>query len=170
MSNENTKIISYIIKKYGPIKGKKAFQKIFYFLTENGIPTGLTYSLYHYGPYSSKLDTLTEQFELNGAIKLIQKGIGYELIQGDKVDDILSENKDEKTKDIDFILDNLPLDNPLQLELLSTTHYAAKVQKEIYDETDIEEVVKEVKRIKKSKFTEDNIKWSYEYLQNLKWI
>ncbi|MEM5590710.1 hypothetical protein AAHH67_01300 [Niallia circulans] len=113
---------------------------------------------------------MTEQFELNGAIKLIQKGIGYELIQGDKVDEILSENKDEKTKDIDFILDNLPLDNPLQLELLSTTHYAAKVQKEIYDETDIEEVVKEVKRIKKSKFTEDNIKWSYEYLQNLKWI
>lgn len=166
-----TNLAAYVTSNFGPVKGKKAFQKVFYFLTECGVPTGLNYSLYHYGPYSSDLDYNTEQLELSGAIKVIPKGRGYEIIEGDKAQ-LLSNNVniENSSELINVILKELPLDNPMQLELLSTTHYAAKVQKEIYDETNVDEVVNEVINIKKTKFTKDEIEKAYHFLKERSWI
>ena len=158
-------LASYIIENYGAVRGKKAFQKIFYFLTEAQIPTGLNYTLYHYGPYSSELDYRTDQIQLAGAIEMVPKGKGYEIRSGSKTS-VLSKDSslDENKQDIDKILSKLPLDNPMKLELYSTTHYAAKVRKEIYDCINPEDIVEEVVRIKKDKFSKDEIREAYQFI------
>ncbi|AOY74705.1 hypothetical protein [Clostridium formicaceticum] len=159
-------LVAYVMDHCDTIKGKKAFQKIFYFLTEQDIPTGLSYSLYHYGPYSSDLDYKTELVEQSGAISINKVGQRYNLTKGDKVDFLLKNDLIAPYKDkIDYILDILPLDNPLQLELLSTTHYAAMVQKEIYNNVNPDSVIQEVKNIKKTKFKEKEIYEAYNYLK-----
>lgn len=53
---------------------------------------------------------------------------------------------------IDGIIEKIPINNPLKLELYSTTHYASNVIREIYNITDVGEVVNEVKSIKKINF------------------
>lgn len=163
--------VAYVVHNYGPIKGKKAFQKIFYFLTEMGIPTNLKYSLYHYGPYSSKLDTQSKALENLGAISMEKEGYGYRIIEGLLTDNYANSSDIELYKrEIDKIIQQIPINNPLKLELYSTTHYASNVIKEIYNISDVSEVVNEVKSIKKDKFSEDEIIQSYYYLKEIKFI
>ncbi|WP_414834568.1 hypothetical protein ACLBKW_00980 [Bacillus altitudinis] len=158
-------LASYIVENYGDISGKKAFQKIFYFLTEAEVPTGLNYTLYHYGPYSSQLDYGSAQMELAGAISVIPKGRGYEITLGAKSKEFSQEESLNEFKEvIDQVLSKLPLKNPLMLELYSTTHYAAKVLKDVYDNYEKNDVVDEVKRIKKDKFSVKQIEEAYEFL------
>lgn len=162
--NQNV-IASYIVENYGNISGKKAFQKIFYFLTEANVPTGLNYTLYHYGPYSSQLDYNSAQMELAGAISIIPKTRGYEITAGTKSGEFSQdESINEYKESIDGVLNKLPLKNPLMLELYSTTHYAAKVLKDIYDNYEKNDVVTEVKQIKKDKFSIKQIEEAYDFL------
>jgi uncharacterized protein YwgA len=158
-------LVSYVVESYGPIRGKKAFQKIFYFLTMAKIPTGLNYTLYHYGPYSSELDYKTDQIQLTGAIELVSIGMGYEIREGGQASELSKDpSLDQYREGIHKILDILPLDNPLKLELYSTTHYAAKVRKEIYDCLEEEDIVNEVIRIKKDKFSKEEIREAYKFI------
>lgn len=54
--NNLAAIGSYVaLRKQGEMDFK-AFQKVLYFITESGIPTGLLYSLHSNGQYSSRLD------------------------------------------------------------------------------------------------------------------
>ncbi|MCR1962859.1 hypothetical protein NSA28_04415 [Clostridium perfringens] len=163
--------VAYVIENYGPIKGKKAFQKIFYFLTEKGIPTNLKYSLYHYGPYSAELDVQSNYFETIGAISIFKEGTGY-LIEDGIFTEVYATSKEISmyTKKIDEIVKILPIQNPMKLELYSTIHYINNVIKEIYENNDIIELVSEVKNIKKDKFSEEDIIEAYEYLNKVKLI
>lgn len=54
--------------------GRVSFQKIAYFATEVGIPTGLTYSRGSYGPYSPDLKKLIARLVNNGLIEEEQFG------------------------------------------------------------------------------------------------
>lgn len=159
--------VAYVIQKYGPIKGKKVFQKIFYFLTEMGIPTKLRYSLYHYGPYSSELESKSSSFESSGAICINKEGVAYCITEA-MFTKAYANSKDINmyTKQIDDIITKLPIENPLKLELYSIVHYANKVVSKIYDIKDINAIVKEVESVKKSKFSKDEIIEAYEYLIN----
>ena len=67
---------------------------------------------------------------------------------------------------IDFLLENLP-EQPMVLELWSTTHYVADMLKTIYENTDEQEIVKEVVRLKKDKFSENQIREALKELQRL---
>lgn len=164
-------LVAYIVEKYGPIKGKKIFQKIFYFLTEMGIPTNLKYSLYHYGPYSSELDIKSNSLERKGAITIKKEGIKYVISEGIFTKDYAHSSEIEKyIKRIDEIVDKLPIRDAMKLELYSTTHYANNVIKEIYGDNCIDSIVLEVRSIKKNKFSEIDIKQAYEYLKTVGFI
>ncbi|MBC2579860.1 hypothetical protein [Clostridium sp. DJ247] len=162
-------LVAYVVQQCNTIKGKKAFQKIFYFLTEQGIPTGLDYTLYHYGPYSATLDHKIRFIEEHGAIKVLKIGNRYDITIGEMTNQLANDKYiNEYKKKIDAILDILPLDNPLKLELLSTTHYAVLLQKEIYDSNDVNLIVEEVKSIKNDKFSVKEIYDAYNYLKKYK--
>lgn len=159
-------LAAYVVHQCKTIKGKKAFQKIFYFLTEQGIPTGLEYQLYHYGPYSATLDNKTAIMQKDGAVKVLQIGNRYDITVGEMTDKMIEDVNLNKYKDkINRILKSLPLDNPLKLELLSTTHYAALVQREIYESDNVNLIVEEVISIKRDKFAEKEVEDAYRYLK-----
>lgn len=162
-------IVAKVMYNCNEIKGKKAFQKIFYFLTEAGVPTGLSYTLYHYGPYSAELDFQTDTLELNGIIEVNEYGMGYRITKGKKVDELLVSSSDYESI-IDDVLAKLPINDPMQLELLSTTHYVAKVQRDIYDIQNEDEIIKEVIKVKKDKFSEYRIREAYQKLVDDNWI
>lgn len=164
-------LIAYIILNYGPIKSKKAFQKIFYFLTEMGIPTNLKYSLYHYGPYSSDLESKSKELDTLDVICIEKLSKMYIISQGNFTEEKANSKELEKfTRDVDSIINKLPLDSPLKLELYSTTHYVNSVIKKIYSENSISAVVEEVKNIKQDKFTESEIIEAYNYLSEIRFI
>lgn len=165
-------LISYVVESYGPIKGKKAFQKIFYFLTEMGVDTKLNYSLYHYGPYSSKLDADSKMFEDIGAIAIDKEGYKFSIHDSILTKEYARVVKDdpELTDKVDSIIAKLPIENGLKLELYSTTHYAAKVIREIYCNDDINDVIEEVISIKKDKFKRNEIEKAYYYLKENEFI
>lgn len=160
--------VAYLIEKKKVIHGKKAFQKYMYFLDAVGVPTPLVFRMYHYGPYSSKLDYESDYLELVGAIKIEKNNdrYGYVIKAGHRVKEILDEEKQfiKIYKDkMDKIIDSLP-DDPRQLELWSTTHFVARTLQKYYDVFSKSKVAMEVKKIKKDKFTEQEIKHAYEQL------
>lgn len=159
-------LVAYVVDKYGPINGKKAFQKIFYFLTQMGIPTNLKYFLYHYGPYSSELDVESSTFENMGVINIERSGYGYKIFESDLTKKFSNSSEIIKFQnEVDKILSKIPISNPLKLELYSTTHYATKVIKDIYESDNINDVIQEVKNIKGKKFSEEEIRNAYNYLK-----
>ncbi len=167
--NNLASICSYVLLKKKELKGKKAFQKILYFITASGVPTGLNYSIYHYGPYSSKLDYSMDNLQLMGAITVEKQAYGYRIYLGDKSEAFVEKGTDviEKYQErIDYLLENLP-EEPMVLELWSTTHYVADMLKTIYENTDEQEIVNEVVRIKKDKFSENEIREALKELQRL---
>jgi hypothetical protein len=157
---------AYLTKKMGEIPGKKAFQKLMYFIDSQGVPTSLNFVIYHYGPYSSTLDYETEDLELRGAITINKTGNSYTIYPGKHVDEILDTNQEflnQYSDKIDYIAETLPK-TPLELELWSTTHFIAKSLDKYYGGATKEKVVHEVKKIKKDKFSEQQISEAFDAL------
>lgn len=60
MTNLNELIASIIKAGDGSIVGRIRIQKIFYLLEQLGMESGLSFSYYHYGPYSEDLSSAIE--------------------------------------------------------------------------------------------------------------
>ncbi|MCL6574950.1 MAG: hypothetical protein K6T64_02270 [Kyrpidia sp.] len=164
-------LAAYVTMRQGQIKGKKAFQKIFYFLTSSGIPTGLTFRIYHYGPYSSALDYEMDNIHMQGAITMEQEQNGrflaWTIQPGPQAQDMIAEDqivKEYKSK-IDDLLSILP-DDPKTLELWSTTHFVIVSKKRYGKNADPESVIKTVQEIKGDKFSLDEIRNAYDELMD----
>jgi hypothetical protein len=142
-------ICSYVLLKKNELQGFKSLQKILYFITASGVPTGLLYSLNSKGPYSSKLDYNIDNLELMGVLRIGKTDDKYRILPGDRAE-VLIENRRwliEKHREMmDSLLENLPED-PLELEFWAAVHYVVDVQKGIYGQMDESEIVKEVNRV-----------------------
>lgn len=165
-------ISAYVTAQKGTIYGKKAFQKIMYFITEKGVPTGLTYRIYHFGPYSSELDYQTDDLVMQGAIQVEQQGdlpVSTFLIKpGSMAEGIVNGEKSNLAPYvnlIDSVLSVLPKE-PKTLELWSTTHFVVQSKRKFGDEVTQESVVESVKDIKGDKFTVLEIQGAYKELLN----
>lgn len=62
--------------------GKTTFQKLAYFATAAGIPTGLRFERSTYGPYSSELDKITSRLVNNDLLEQAQLGQMVEMKVG----------------------------------------------------------------------------------------
>lgn len=159
-------LVSYLSVKKGTINGKKAFQKYMYFLNASGVPTPLNFRIHHFGPYSAELDYQTDNLELVGAIDISANRNGFVISPGKKALRIIEHDQDFITKYqtlIDHILNLLP-NEPRVLELWSTVHFVANSMNQYYGGAKKENVIKEVKRIKQDKFTENEISEAFDKL------
>lgn len=164
-------LVSYLVDKKGQVPGKKAFQKYMYFLDAKGVPTPLSFRIHHFGPYSSELDYATDNLEIEGAIAVLQNpgGNGFIIQPGKKNKEIIESGRNfiqEHQSKIEFILESLPNESRT-LELWSTTHFVANSMNKFYDGAEKANVIKEVKKIKKEKFTEIEISDAYDKLIEL---
>lgn len=165
-------LVAYLVEQKGTIPGKKAFQKYMYFLDAKGVPTPLSFRIHHFGPYSSELDYETDNLQIEGVLDVSPnaQGNGFTIKSGNRTKSIIEHHSDflrgHEAK-INFVLNALPNDSK-SLELWSTTHFVANSMNKFYGGADKENVVKEVKSIKKEKFTETEIEAAYDRLIELK--
>ncbi|WEK54558.1 MAG: hypothetical protein P0Y55_00305 [Candidatus Cohnella colombiensis] len=162
-------VVSYLACKKETIQGKKAFQKFMYFIDAKGVPTQLSFRIYHFGPYSSDLDYQTDNLELEGSISLGKTGEKFVIQPGDRFDEILTREVEfinQYSPVIDSVIELLP-DEPKVLELWSTTHFVANSMYKMYQKFDKGLVIDEVRKIKQDKFTMEQIDAAYDRLFEL---
>ncbi|MFI2858823.1 hypothetical protein ACH6EH_17090 [Paenibacillus sp. JSM ZJ436] len=162
-------IVSYLARKKETIQGKKAFQKFMYFIDAKGVPTQLSFRIYHFGPYSSDLDYQTDNLELEGSITISKSGEKFVIQPGDKYEEILIREEafiSQHSHIINSVIELLP-DEPKVLELWSTTHFVANSMFKMYQTFDKTKVIDEVKKIKQDKFSLEQIDAAYDKLFEL---
>ncbi|MCD6514677.1 MAG: hypothetical protein J7L07_07105 [Candidatus Odinarchaeota archaeon] len=171
-SLDDTSIVSYIVRKLGVVKGKKALQKIVYFVESAGAPLSYVFRWWFYGPFSRELDidinyliaedTFDYQISLGSTATLkIKKP--KELIEEKLVPD------ERVKKKIDYIL-NILKDltddfNPLKLELAASIHFIVN-NASTQEDKSINKVIEKIRIVKGNKFSKDEIREMYEKLKN----
>jgi O-acetyl-ADP-ribose deacetylase (regulator of RNase III)/uncharacterized protein YwgA len=110
--------------------GRTIFQKIAYFATESGIPTGLEHERGSYGPFAPNLKRLVTVLVNNGLIQEVQEGRMFAVRVGPTFKDAQrSYEKEIKDWDesIERIADLFMRVTTDQAEIAATVHFAAKI-------------------------------------------
>jgi O-acetyl-ADP-ribose deacetylase (regulator of RNase III)/uncharacterized protein YwgA len=116
-------------ERYHHPVGRTSFQKIAYFATESGIPTGLSYRRSSYGPYAPELKALITRLVNNGLIREERLGRMFAVKPGPTFGDACRAYEQElaEWKDtIQAIADLFMRMRTQQAELAATVHFAAK--------------------------------------------
>jgi len=148
--------VAFIIKNIqsisGDCPGKKTLQKLVFLIEQKGIDLGCEYGLHFYGPYSAVLDAAASSLDEEGIISFDYSGYSHRMSVNPDWD-IKSEVSEDQEKTISDVLTRYKDWNPSKLELLTTAIYA-------YDnlqEKTRESVIGGVKKIKGSKYSQDEI-------------
>ncbi len=161
-------VTSYLIENLQVIRGKKAFQKLIYLSKAVGIPLDESYKMYYYGPYSEQV---ADELELFLTADILQKDIGtYNLVPGKRQKDILNINKesiDRYKEKLDLVVKDFGNCDPMELEIISTTHFIYNSMKYLYCISEKSEIIEEVKKVKYPKFSETQIDNSYNRLSKM---
>lgn len=159
-------VTSYLIDQLGRIKGKKAFQKLIYLSKAVGIPLEVNYKMYYYGPYSEQVsDELEECINCN----ILKEEGAYNFISSDKCQETLILNNDQITihkEKLEFIVNKFGCYDPMELEILATTHFVYNNMKYLHGEERKEIIVEEVKKVKYPKFSCERIEDAYNTLKS----
>ncbi len=135
--------------------GRIAFQKIAYFATEAGLPTGLRFVPGSFGPFSSDLKRLTTTLVNNGLLKEERMGRMFAVMPGPTYDDAVNSYRAELKQwesVIARIVDLFLRMRTQQAEVAATVHFAALGLTQGAREKPTEaEVLKEVKRWKQKR-------------------
>jgi len=108
--------------------GRVTFQKIAYFATESGIPTGLRYQRGSYGPYAAELKRHITALVNNGLIREERLGRMFAVRTGPTFDDAhhaYAEQLQQWHKAIEKVTDLFLRMNTQQAEIAATVHFAA---------------------------------------------
>jgi uncharacterized protein YwgA len=108
--------------------GRTTFQKIAYFATESGIPTGLHYRRGSFGPYAPELKTLITRLANNALIREERLGRMFAVKVGQTFTDARRAYGSELERWDDIIeklADLFMRMNTQQAELVATVHFAA---------------------------------------------
>lgn len=117
-------------EKYRWPVGRIAFQKIAYFATEVGIPTGLTYERSSYGPYAAGMKQLLSRLQNNGLIQEQQLGGKmFETLVGPTYNDAkhaYSAMLNKWKEQIDRVADLVVRMRTEDAEIAATAHFVSK--------------------------------------------
>lgn len=157
----NSSIVS-IIKKITEKESKpckKTLQKMVYLIQEKSINLGYNYEIYLYGPYSSDLDFAVRELYDEGILDIEFTPTGHYVSIKD--DSKLQEQNDEA---VNKVIDNFVHESASDLELIATTLY-------VYKKTqDVSKTVKGVKKVKGSKYSEEQINDAMNKLKDMEYI
>jgi uncharacterized protein YwgA len=157
--------------------GRTIFQKIAYFATESGIPTGLEFIRSSFGPYSSGLKKGITALVNNGLIQEEKLGRMFAVSVGPTFEDALSVYSNDITKwhdDIEHIADLFMRLDTKKAEIAATVHFATKELEVANDEKPSEvDILKAVMKWKKNHrppLSETDIAQAIRNLNELNWI
>lgn len=134
--------------------GKKMVQKLMYLIERKGIDLGLDYRIHFYGPYSSDLDHFLRFYESENILEIDTTGVTHKIKMISNLNEnYLSTHEEKVVKDI---IEKYSHRSPLELEALTTTDFVACELMED-NELSIDNIICNVKRIKGSKFSKQEI-------------
>lgn len=143
--------------------GKKVVQKLIYLMERKGVEMNLPFSIHFYGPYSSDLDLTLHSFENNRVVEIdTSKKTHFIKFISKETDFPISE---KEAGLINNVIQVFGQKSPLELEVITTTDFVVNnwlSDKQITKE----EVVRQVRRIKGEKFTEQQILSTIELLNS----
>lgn len=138
-------------ERYRWAVGRVSFQKMAYFATEVGIPTGLEYRRGSYGPFAEGLKRIQTRLTNHGVIREERKGRMFEIHTGSSFSDAEMYYRDDLAKwnpQIERVADLFLRSNTRQSEVLASAHYAAKALEHRPEQVTERDVVNEVLRWK----------------------
>lgn len=157
--------------------GRTTFQKIAYFATESGIPTGLKYQRGSYGPHAPALKERITVLVNNGMVREEQLGRMFAIRVGETFDDakrVYADQLQEWDPIIDKIADLFMRMNTKQAEVAATVHFAAKEWKgrleEAPTEKDVLDSVMKWKQKRRPPLDEKEVALTVRNLNMLSWI
>jgi uncharacterized protein YwgA len=108
--------------------GRVMFQKLVYFATQAGIPTGLQYEAASYGPYASDLKRMIARLQNNGLAVEQQHGNMFEVRAGRTYRDAVEQfrNRMEQWRQpVERTVDLMSRMNSQTAEIAASVHFAA---------------------------------------------
>lgn len=124
-------IIAYLVREATKQRtpGKKAVQKLVYFVQEAGVPLGFRYGIHLFGPYSPALSEFIDGQISDGTLQCERDGMSTLITPGPGCEMVIKRGLD-KINPYKNVIDRVILDfagrTPLDLEILSTVHFVAK--------------------------------------------
>lgn len=157
--------------------GRVRFQKIAYFATELGLPTGLNYRRSSYGPFADELKGVLTRLVNNGLIREEQKGNMFEVKVGPAFKDILPmyQGDLEAWKPImDQVADLLLRTSTNQSEIAATVHFTARALQDFKcerpTEREVLDAVMHWKQRRDPPIEEGDVAVAIRNLAALRWI
>ena len=155
--------------------GRVSFQKMAYFATDLGIPTGLEYRRGSFGPFAEGLKRIQTRLLNHGVIREERRGRMFEIHTGPSYQDAETHFRDDLTKwepQIERVADLFLRLNTKQSEILASAHYAAKALEHRPEQVTERDVVDEVMRWKirrKPPLEEHDVADAIRVLNVLEW-
>lgn len=157
--------------------GRTIFQKIAYFATELGLPTGLDFVRASYGPFSPNVSSLVTCLVNNGLIQEMQLGKMFALKLGPKYADLAQAFQTELTlwePIINRIADLFLRMRTKQAEIAATVHFTAQTLQRESESTVTEkaifEGVKHWKQKRQPPLQDEEIAQAIRNLNLLGWL
>jgi O-acetyl-ADP-ribose deacetylase (regulator of RNase III)/uncharacterized protein YwgA len=157
--------------------GRTTFQKIAYFGTESGIPTGLKYQRGSYGPYAPALKERITGLVNHGLVREEQFGRMFAIHVGQSFNDARRAYVEQLNKwdsVIDKVADLFMRMNTNQAEVAATVHFAAKEKKGHLEglptEKEVLASVMQWKQKRRPPLDEKEVALTVRYLNMLSWI
>lgn len=157
--------------------GLVRFQKVAYFATELGLPTGLNYRRSGYGPFADELKGVLRRLVNNGLIREERIGKMFKVNVGPAFKDVLpmyQEDLEAWKPIIDQVTDLLLRTSTNQSEIAATVHFTARALQDFNDKRPTErEVLDAVMRWKQKRnppLEEGEVAIAIRNLAALRWI
>ena len=157
--------------------GRVTFQKIAYFATESGIPTGLTYRRGSFGPYAEELKDVVARLVNNAVIREERAGRMFAVRVGATFADARRAYQDELAgwhHIIEKVADLFMRMDTAEAEVATTVHFAAKSlagsRREQPSESDVLAEVMKWKQKRRPPLNEADVALAIRHLSMLGWL
>lgn len=156
--------------------GRTTFQKIAYFATESGIPTGLEYQRGSYGPYAPRLKNMITRLVNNGLIREERLGRMFAVKVGPTFENALKtygKDLEQWKETIDKLADLFMRMRTNQAEISATVHFAANEildKKDVPTEKDVLEEVMNWKQKRRPPLDRNEVAHAIRSMGMLRWL
>ena len=156
--------------------GRTMFQKIAYFATMSGLPTGLSYRRASYGPFSDDVKQLITRLVNNGLV--FEESVGQKLVikPGRTYKDAISafhESLEQWNGTLDKIVDLFLRLNTREAEIAATVHFTANqliCERQRATEQDVLDEVRRWKQRRRPPLEDEEVAVAIRSLNAMKWI
>ena len=163
VDNYTNNVVSNLIHEVGHVPGKKALQKWVYMLQEcEGMELGLSFRMYHYGPYSVELESIVDDLEAGNAISLSH---------GDTIQiESKMSSREVTLPEVRRVIGLFGELKPWELELMASLHFLARRKPYSGTDSDKDLIKRKLKAWKGTKFSDYEVAKALAQLEEAEYL